>query len=123
MIGEYQFAWTITTPIGQCKNSDTVTFNVICALPVSLTRFTATKKSDVVQLEWTTVSNNYVTIDGLDGGELIRVNNVMGRLLKEFKSHASSAVLQLDEWNEGVYYILIFNANGTMVSKKIMKSN
>lgn len=57
VIGQYKFVWTITTPSGACKSSDTVSFDVTCGvLPVGLYNFTATRKGATAWLEWTTVS-------------------------------------------------------------------
>ncbi len=57
-IGEYLFVWTITTPSGACKSSDTVSFNVSCAIPLpsGLSGFTATKQDTKALIEWTTIS-------------------------------------------------------------------
>ena len=56
--GTYLFAWTITTPSGACKSSDTVSFEVTCAipLPVGLAGFTATKLGTRALTQWTTVT-------------------------------------------------------------------
>ncbi len=56
--GTYLFAWTITTPSGACKSSDTVSFEVTCAipLPAGLSGFTATKLGNSALIQWTTVT-------------------------------------------------------------------
>lgn len=56
--GTYRFVWTITTPSGACKSSDTVSFAVTCAipLPVGLSGFTATRQSSTALLAWATAS-------------------------------------------------------------------
>lgn len=56
--GQYRFAWNITTPLGGCTGSDTVAFNITCALPVDLTDFTASKQASSVVLDWTTGSES-----------------------------------------------------------------
>ncbi len=57
-IGQYLFVWTITTPTGECKSSDTVSFDVTCSipLPVGLTDFTAVRRSGTALLQWVTLS-------------------------------------------------------------------
>ncbi|MGN6492275.1 MAG: T9SS type A sorting domain-containing protein [Agriterribacter sp.] len=57
-VGQYRFAWTITTPLGGCVSADTVTFDVTCALPVSLTQFTVTRQSTAAILKWSTASES-----------------------------------------------------------------
>lgn len=57
-IGQYLFVWTITTASGACTSSDTVSFDVSCAvpLPVGLSSFTATRRGTKALIEWITVS-------------------------------------------------------------------
>ncbi|WP_164735500.1 T9SS type A sorting domain-containing protein [Pseudoflavitalea rhizosphaerae] len=57
-IGQYRFAWNITTPLGGCTGQDIVTYDITCALPVSLTEFTATRQSAAVVLNWSTASES-----------------------------------------------------------------
>lgn len=57
-LGQYRFAWNITTPLGGCTGSDTVVFDITCALPVDLTDFTVTKQATSVVLDWSTGSES-----------------------------------------------------------------
>ncbi len=52
--GNYTFAWTITTPIGNCVSSDTVMINATCALPVRWKSFDLVKSGNTVLLQWAT---------------------------------------------------------------------
>ncbi|WP_118973256.1 T9SS type A sorting domain-containing protein [Taibaiella koreensis] len=210
VVGQYRFVWTITTPSGECKSSDTVSFNVTCAIfPVRLSSFTASRKGATALLEWVTASeaNNkgfaiersadgltwssigfigskgpggnsqeklaysytdkvplgganyyrlkqtdrdgtyeystikqvsfenagsinihpnpakdYVIIDGLAGGETIKLYDATGRMVKEMRPASSSTMVQLDALNEGLYQVSIIDVNGNTVSKKIMKA-
>jgi hypothetical protein len=58
VLGQYRFAWNITTPLGGCTSSDTVSFDITCNLPVNLTDFTVTKQAASVVLDWTTGSES-----------------------------------------------------------------
>ena len=58
VLGQYRFAWNITTPLGGCTGSDTVAFDITCNLPVNLTDFTVTKQAASVVLDWTTGSES-----------------------------------------------------------------
>ncbi|RQO29672.1 hypothetical protein DBR32_15550 [Taibaiella sp. KBW10] len=60
-VGQYRFAWKITSPLGGCISSDTVSFQVTCPLPVSLISFSADKQNNKVDLQWITASeeNNW----------------------------------------------------------------
>jgi hypothetical protein len=55
-LGAYLFAWTITTPLGGCINTDTVSVTISCSLPVTLLSFTVAKIEDGVSLLWATAS-------------------------------------------------------------------
>ncbi len=57
-IGQYRFAWNITTPLGGCTGSDTVAFDITCALPVNLTEFSVRKQGTSVVLDWSTASES-----------------------------------------------------------------
>lgn len=56
VLGQYRFAWNITTPLGGCTGSDTVAFNITCNLPVELTDFRVSKQGTSAVLDWTTGS-------------------------------------------------------------------
>lgn len=56
VLGQYRFAWNITTPLGGCTGSDTVAFNITCNLPVELTDFKVSKQGTSAVLDWTTGS-------------------------------------------------------------------
>lgn len=58
LLGQYRFAWNITTPLGGCISRDTVAFNITCSLPVNLTDFTATRQAAAAVLDWTTASES-----------------------------------------------------------------
>lgn len=58
ILGQYRFAWNITTPLGGCTGSDTVAFNITCNLPVNLTDFRVSKQEASVQLDWITGSES-----------------------------------------------------------------
>lgn len=210
-IGQYRFVWTITTPTGNCKSSDTVSFDVTCSipLPVGLTDFTAIRKSGTALLQWATLSetNNkgfgvqrsadgitwdnlffvgtkgvngnsneklaynatdkkplaginyyrlqqtdrdgkyayseikqvhfdngktitlhpnpakdYVSVDGLEGGEIIKIYDATGRVVKETKTALSSVTIRLDGLSEGLYQVAVISANGDIISRKMMKA-
>jgi hypothetical protein len=210
-IGQYLFVWTITTPTGQCKSTDTVSFDVTCSipLPVGLSDFTAVRKSGTALLQWTTLSetNNkgfgiqrsadgitwdnlffvgtksingnskeklsynatdkkplaginyyrlqqtdrdgknensaikqvyfdkdniitlhpnpakdYVSIEGLEGGETIKIYDATGRVVKETKAALSSVTIRLDGLSEGLYQVAVINVNGDTISRKMVKT-
>lgn len=54
--GNYTFAWSITTPTGNCVSSDTVMVTATCALPVLWKSFNVTKSDNTVLLQWTTTT-------------------------------------------------------------------
>ena len=56
ILGQYRFAWNITTPLGGCTGSDTVAFNITCNLPVELTDFRVSKQGNSAVLDWSTGS-------------------------------------------------------------------
>lgn len=58
LLGQYRFAWNITTPLGGCTGSDTVAFDITCNLPVRLTDFTVKEQSGSIVLDWTTGSES-----------------------------------------------------------------
>jgi hypothetical protein len=58
VLGQYRFAWNITTPLGGCVGKDTVEFNITCNLPVNLTNFTVSKQAASVVLDWATGSES-----------------------------------------------------------------
>lgn len=66
---------------------------------------------------------DYLTIDGLSGGESIKVYDAAGKMIKEIRSAQSSAVIDLSAFSQGSYNIFITTANGTIVSRKIVKVN
>lgn len=59
-IGQYLFAWAITTASGTCTSSDTVSFDVVCVipLPASLSAFRVTPQAGRALLQWTTVAES-----------------------------------------------------------------
>lgn len=210
-IGQYRFVWTITTPTGNCKSSDTVSFDVTCSipLPVGLSEFTAVRKSGTALLQWTTLSetNNkgfgiqrsadginwdnlffigtkgingnsneklaysttdkkpfaginyyrlqqtdrdgkyayseikqvhfdngntitlhpnpakdYVSVEGLEGGETIKIYDATGRVVKEIKAALSSVTIRLDGLSEGLYQVAVTSVNGDTISRKMIKT-
>lgn len=54
--GTYDFTWTITTPLGGCVSTDTVTVDISCPLPVSWLAFTVTREGSTAQLDWATAN-------------------------------------------------------------------
>lgn len=56
--GIYKFAWSITTPTGNCTTSDTVVVDNSCVTPVSLLYFNVTKHNRSAALNWATASES-----------------------------------------------------------------
>ena len=56
--GVYKFAWSITTPTGNCTTSDTVIVDNSCVTPVSLLYFNVTKRNRSAELSWATASES-----------------------------------------------------------------
>ncbi len=68
-------------------------------------------------------ASNYVTIDGLNSGESIKMYDAAGRMIKELKPAQASVTIDLDGLNNGLYNIHITGNNGTIISRKIVKVN
>lgn len=66
---------------------------------------------------------DYLTIDGLSGGESIKVYDAAGKMIKEIRSAQSSAVIDLSAFSQGSYNIYITATDGTVVSRKVVKVN
>ncbi len=68
-------------------------------------------------------ASDYVTIDGLSGGESISMYDATGRIIKEIKPVQASVTIDLDGLSGGLYHIHITGNNGTVVSQKVVKVN
>ncbi len=68
-------------------------------------------------------TSGFVTVDGLNGGELIKIYDVAGRMIKEIKPVKASVTIDLDGMSEGLYHIHIREDNGNTVSHKVIKVN
>uniref|UniRef100_UPI0013002C81 T9SS type A sorting domain-containing protein n=1 Tax=Taibaiella helva TaxID=2301235 RepID=UPI0013002C81 len=67
-------------------------------------------------------AKDYVIIDGLDGGETIKVYDATGRIVREINQAQSSVKLFLDGLSEGLYHVSITGMSGNTVSGKMMKT-
>lgn len=68
-------------------------------------------------------AKGYIVINGLHKGELIRLYNDVGSLVKEIKVTDNVEHLSLEGMREGVYYIRISTLDGHIVSHKVVKIN
>ena len=64
-----------------------------------------------------------ITIEGLDGGEVIAIYDLTGRKVKSWTSNTSVTTVSLSSLSEGVYHINIIRANGTKNMYKIVKTD
>ncbi len=67
-------------------------------------------------------AKDYVSIEGLDGGETIKVYDATGRVVKEIKTVDASATIRLDGLSEGLYQVAVIRVNGNIISRKMMKT-
>ncbi|MFA6059050.1 MAG: T9SS type A sorting domain-containing protein [Taibaiella sp.] len=67
-------------------------------------------------------AKDYVVIEGLYGGETIKIYDVVGRVVKEIKQTSSSVTIPLDTLNQGLYQVSITGRNGNTIFRKMIKT-
>lgn len=85
--------------------------------PVRCVRFERTQNISI----YPNPAGSYVAINGLNGGEDIRLSDVSGKIVRLQKTATASATIPLAGLEVGTYLVHISDARGIIISEKIIK--
>ncbi len=71
---------------------------------------------------WPKPSADFISIEAIYAGSTYKIVNLVGQTVKEGNIH-SDARLSILDLNDGIYQLLIYNANGSISSDKFIKCN